>query len=450
MNKTDQPVVVSNISWRDLCPWTIIFRSLNSATSMTVLVMALAALVLMPVGWLISDTVFLNDELRSDSVLARLIDDNQKPYKRVFLATDPEENSINLLGARLSGPRMVFTQIVEPFRQLFSLPTYATALDGSSSGSSRWSVRAFFYLLGGCVWTIFLWSFAGVAICRTCLLKLTRNEPVGLDDAFEFSLDKTLTVAGAVSAPLLAIGAMCIPAFCLGLLMGLDLGVLLVGLLWFVVLALGLVMALLLLGLMFGWPLMVASVACEGQNSFDAMTRSYAYVMQRPLNFVLYLLVSMVFGGFCWYVVANVADGAIGLGYWSTSFGTRLVGGDTERMDVIRSIAPPMGLEDGNPIVLEPSSPLAGGQAMIRMWTWLGRTTAAAFIYGLFWCMMSAVYLLLRKDVDDTEMDEIFMVDERRTYELPPLKTDDKGIPVVQKPEPVEESEDEDKKTEDE
>ena len=158
----------------------------------------------------------------------------------------------------------------------------------------------------------------------------------------------------------------------------------------------------------------------------------------------------MVFGGFCWCVVANVADGAIGLGYWSTSFGTRLVGGDTERMDVIRSIAPPMGLEDGNPIVLEPSSPLAGGQAMIRMWTWLGRTTAAAFIYGLFWCMMSAVYLLLRKDVDDTEMDEIFMVDERRTYELPPLKTDDKGIPVVQKPEPVEESEDEDKKTEDE
>ena len=54
--------------------------------------------------------------------------------------------------------------------------------------------------------------------------------------------------------------------------------------------------------------------------------------------------------------------------------------------------------------------------------------------------MMSAVYLLLRKDVDDTEMDEIYMVDERRTYELPPLKTDDKGIPQVQKPEPVEES----------
>jgi len=114
---------------------------------MTVIVLALAALVLMPVGWLLCDTVFLTDELRSDSVLAKIIDHNQKPYKRVFLATDPEENSINLLGARLSGPRMVFTQIVEPFRQLFSLPTYSTALDGSDLGSSRWSVRAFLYLL---------------------------------------------------------------------------------------------------------------------------------------------------------------------------------------------------------------------------------------------------------------------------------------------------------------
>ena len=56
--------------------------------------------------------------------------------------------------------------------------------------------------------------------------------------------------------------------------------------------------------------------------------------------------------------------------------------------------------------------------------------------------MASAVYLLLRKDVDDTEMDEIYIVDERRTYELPPLKSDKSGVPQVQTPEPVEESAD--------
>ena len=79
---------------------------------------------------------------------------------------------------------------------------------------------------------------------------------------------------------------------------------------------------------------------------------------------------------------------------------------------------------------------------MIGLWTALFRTLSAAFLYGLFWCMASAVYLLLRKDVDETEMDEIYIVDEKRTYELPPLKSDENGIPQVQEPRPVDDSSD--------
>ena len=448
MSNTDQPVVVTNVSWRDLCPWTIIFKSLSSATSVTVIVLALVGLVLMPVGWMLSDTIFLSEELRADSAIASLVDANQKPYKRVFMATDPEANSVNLLGQRLSGPRMVFTQIVHPFQQLFSIPPFLTAADGTTHGTSRWSVRAFLYLLGGCTWTLFLWSFIGLGICRVCLLKLTRNEPVGLDDAVEFALDKTMSAVGAVGTPLLTMAVLCIPGFLLGILMGMDLGVLLVGVLWFAVLAIGLAMAFLLFGLMFGWPLMVASVACEGQNSFDAMTRSYAYVTQRPVHYVMYLLIAMVFGGSCWFVVANIVDGGINLSYWSTSFGTSLVGGDADRMNVIRSVSPPTAIVEGKTEVVEPTYMLSGGRTMIGIWTWFARNAAAAFIYGLFWCMMSAIYLLLRKDVDDTEMDEIFIVDERRTYELPPLKTDEKGIPQVQKPVPTDEDADPDQSTE--
>ena len=61
----------------------------------------------------------------------------------------------------------------------------------------------------------------------------------------------------------------------------------------------------------------------------------------------------------------------------------------------------------------------------------MARAVGAAFLYGLFWCMAAAIYLLLRKDLDDTEMDEIYLVDERRTYELPPLKDEPGGVPQV-------------------
>ena len=76
------------------------------------------------------------------------------------------------------------------------------------------------------------------------------------------------------------------------------------------------------------------------------------------------------------------------------------------------------------------------GRSAISFWNAVIKSLADAFLYGLFWCLSSAVYLLLRKDVDQTEMDEIFLVDEKRTYTLPPLRSDENGIPQVRRPEP--------------
>jgi hypothetical protein len=51
------------------------------------------------------------------------------------------------------------------------------------------------------------------------------------------------------------------------------------------------------------------------------------------------------------------------------------------------------------------------------------------FGYGLFWCLSAAMYLLLRQDVDQTELDELYVEREDRGYELPPIPTDAAGVP---------------------
>ncbi len=61
-------------------------------------------------------------------------------------------------------------------------------------------------------------------------------------------------------------------------------------------LAAGLVMTFLLLGLAAGWPLMIASAAVEGEDSFDAMSRTYAYVRQRPWHYVAYAAITLIVG----------------------------------------------------------------------------------------------------------------------------------------------------------
>ena len=440
---SDQPVIVKKVSWADLCPWTIIFRTLPVATSVNVLALALLGVLAASFTWWLSESVFVGSQspLRDNGVFMDVVHKNTSPFEGVFKDAVSDHNSLNLLGAKISGPRAVFNRISEPFGFMFrsQIPAAGAIGQNQALGAS-----GFWYFLFGSVCSLAIWSFFGLAIARVCLLRITRNETIGIDDAVDFAFDHWPASIGGVAAPMIAVFALCIPAFLLGLLMTFDLGAALVGILWIVVLVISAFMALLLLGLTFAWPLVISSAGCEGQNAFDAMTRAYAYVFQRPLNYLLYAVIAMLFGGFCWLIVAWLSGAVIELGYWSTSWGANRAGGEVARIEVIQGMTAQVKqevTEEGTKLVpADPSSMLGFAQEAIGFWNGLIKTVAVAFLYGLFWCMASAIYLLLRKDVDDTEMDEIYIVDERRTYELPPLKSDENGIPQVQTPTPTEES----------
>ena len=215
--------------------------------------------------------------------------------------------------------------MVRPFRALFR---------------SGWSTREYVYLVFGSLWSILVWSFVGCAITRVCVVRLTRDEWLGIDDAFEFALFKYKDCLGAILMPLVGVAVLCIPLGLLGLILGFDLGVFLVGLFWFVVLAGAMILTFLLVGLMFGWPLIVASISTEGQNSFDAVTRAFAYTFQRPLNYALYMFVAILFGGFCWLIVSTVTDSVVDLGYWATSWGANRV--SVDRIEVVKGVLDPV------------------------------------------------------------------------------------------------------------
>jgi hypothetical protein len=58
---------------------------------------------------------------------------------------------------------------------------------------------------------------------------------------------------------------------------------------------------------------------------------------------------------------------------------------------------------------------------------------AVGFLYSYFWTASTCIYLLLRRDADATEMDEVFLEEEQEeaTFGLPPIETDQAGAPVV-------------------
>lgn len=427
--------------------------------------------VAIPMGWIVAEKVFIGSEaqLNENPVLAELAEINRSPYRGVFQASQDRNNKLNLLGVGLSGPRVVFEQTVKPFYAIFGGQT---------------TTAEFLYYASGSIWSIVVWSFIGLGIARICLIRFTRNERAGLDDAFEYSIDYFGTCLAALSAPIGLAVLFCIPSFFIGLLFGVDFGVFVGGLLWCVVLVCSFLLGLVLLGMMLSWPLVVASVAAEGQNAFDAVTRAFAYVFQRPVHYFFYTVLAIVFGGICWLIVLQFTESVVRLSFWSTEWGANRV--SEHRMDDIKgnynsysdfflksqmttqfqdTDVPPLGsqpiqtapdqksptlplspdssgvddLEIAN-MSVETSAWFSNGKRLVEFWTGFARTGAAAFIHALFWCLASAIYLLLRRDVDQTELDEIYLVDEQRTYDLPPLKSDEYGVPQVQ-PLPIDEPE---------
>jgi hypothetical protein len=316
---------------------------------------------------------------------------------------------------RISGPQLVFARLAEPFYRMFRQYN---------------GLRPFLYLLLGCVWTIAVWSFVGVGITRIAAMKYTRNENLDLDDSIRFARQQFPSCATALGLPLFGVFLLSILCALSGLLMTFDIGLFLVSIFYFAIIALAAVMAVILLGLAFGWPLAIAAISTEGQDSFDAMTRSYAYTFQRPLHYAFYALIAVLFGGLCWLVVARLTIGIENLSYWSTSFGANVAQADRikeirDPSALERASVPPANAQNspGTPAAPSASGMLVASQRVIGFWMGLLKSVAVAFLYAQFWCMAAAIYLLLRRDLDETELDEVFVSEEERTYDLPPLAT---------------------------
>ena len=135
-----------------------------------------------------------------------------------------------------------------------------------------------------------------------------------------YVLNKWPSYFAAPLFPLFGVAFAAVPLALFGLLLRTDIGLVIAGAFWFLPLLGGLFMAVLLVGLFFGFPLMWATISVEGTDAFDALSRSYAYTYQRPLLYALYSLVAGALGMLGWIVVAIFASAIVELGTWGVSW----------------------------------------------------------------------------------------------------------------------------------
>lgn len=327
--------------------------------------------------------------------------------------------------------------LVEPLVKFLSPILYM--FDSRAGGWNR------VYLILMILWTLFVWGFFGGAITRMAAVQLTRNEKISMREAINFAKSRCQSFFCAPLFPLIFLGILTLILIVFGLFSGLIpiLGdILISGLLWPLVLILGMVMAVVLVGLV-GWPLMNATISTEGSDSFDALSRSYSYVYQAPWQYVGYSFLAMLYGAVLVFFVGFMGSLVVYMGQWGVSQAPFLSSSDPARdrePTYLFVYAPKsFGWRDlllhSSPFVEKKETTTPGGLRtyeyemskaymskmewwnhigafLVNIWVYLLFMLVVGFGYSYFWTAATIIYLLMRRHVDDTDFDEVHMEEE--------------------------------------
>jgi hypothetical protein len=409
---------VRAVAWPEVLPWLKILRAFRLAIAPRALILGAVGILLTTIGWWAVAKVFGTDTpatfwLRSFSSC---------PVKTLIDTVPDQSDDLRILNPHVdwANPSSLDQSIrdrTNPITVPWGLLSQPAANGLAHKGLGISDIAS--VILCG-VWAAAVWAFFGAAICRTAAVQLAAEEQVGAAAALRFAGRKWLSYLGAPLFPVGGVILAAIPIIILGLIMRAGgVGLLVGGILWPLVLAAGFVMAILLLGLLFGWPLMWGTISTEGTDCFDALSRSYAYTFQRPLRYLFYAVVAAFIGWLGWLLVEQFAAGVVWLGYWAAAFGA--------------------GEEQIKSIMGTPGAPPLTGVGYAGAWLiWLFagcvKLLAVGYLFSFFWSATAVIYLLLRRDVDATEMDEVFLdadATEPATG-LPEIRTDAAGAPVVE------------------
>jgi hypothetical protein len=378
------------VSWRDLFPWLILLRTFRIAISPSVLALATAAVLISPLGWLIAASVFRPEFL-------------ERPLRRMPPAPwqlRAEQGSLvarwlppaarEYLPAASTAVLEAYFDLAEPLARVFNRQT---------------TIRETAYYALGFLWTLALWAFPGGFITRRAIVQLARDDPPGFVETAQLAGRRWLAY---FLAPLYPLVPLIVIAFFIALL-GVPIrllpgaGSLLAGLVWIFVAIASLAALWLLGGLIFGFPLMWPTISAERDgDAFEAFSRSYSYVYAKPLHYFFYVVVAALFGALCYAVVLGAGAIVRDFGFWALAWG-----GTKPQVDEMYVLS--MSFANGDSRPEHVSTAKLIGTALIGTIITLIHAALVAFRYTYFFAAAAAIYLLLRQDVDEKEMDEVFV-----------------------------------------
>lgn len=420
----DNPIRFESIPWRRMLPWLALTRAFWIAVDLRKLVLAAAGLLLVSAGSLVFDRLpFARESLEEPPPAGSL--SGRWPWQWTLGYRVPPQQDQIAEDDLLAEFRGVLDHPLRTIRRVLgNWPIVVHPLRAMAEpavrlfrGNTGWPGLA--DAVTRLLWALVVWSVFGGAIGRIAAVQFARDQQIGIRESLEFSLRRFF---GYVSAPLLPLTGvavlwmLCVVGGWLGRIPG-GFGETVLGLLWGLELVFGLMMAVILIGVAGGWPLMLATIGVEGTDGFDGLSRMYNYVFERPLYYIWQIGVVVVYGSAVIFFVGLMAQLLVHLAVWGVSWGQ----GHSATAAMLHG-SPPTVFREMQ--VLGESMPevsMGIGAQIARGWMCALATLVFGFVYSYFWTTATIMYFTLRRSVDANDFDEVFIEDEQEADDLLPL-----------------------------
>jgi hypothetical protein len=265
------------------------------------------------------------------------------------------------------------------------------------------------FLAGGGIIILFIWSFFGGAIARIAALDFARDERPQIGEATAFSIAKFGSFFWAPIVPLIFVAVLLLCNVLLGVVGRIPgAGPIILGLFFALAALSAFLVVLLLIGTIFGSLFMWPTIAMEGTDAFDAISRAFNYLYARPWKTIWCCLVAAVYGLTVTLFVAVFAGWMIHIAEHTVEWGMghRFMGIG----QFLQSNIPPTGS----------SVP----DLWAAIWIRVVHITVIGLVLG-FWASykisaVTIIYSVLRRDVDGTDMSEVFLPEAEEPSAEPP------------------------------
>lgn len=294
------------------------------------------------------------------------------------------------------------------------------------------------YLLLVTLWTLLTWALFGGAITRLAAVQLAGKDRPGLMEAVRFVVARYVSYFSAPLVPLACIALLVLLSVIFGLVHLIPVvGDVADSIAWPFLVLLGFGQAVLLIG-MVGYPLMYATISAEGSDTFDALSRSYNYVLQSPWSYIWYSFVAVVYGAVVVFFVVFVGSLVVYLAKWSVAQNGATEYYVSRRVDNLFVFAPTsFGWRDllvSIPALESGAEPAVRDQYLqntfyswnyfssffVSMWITLIFLLVIGFAYSYYFTAFTQIYFLMRRQVDDTELDEVYLEEDEPVEPLLP------------------------------